>query len=332
MKTATYTVRFLTPAFLGNAAQDAQWRTPPFKALLRQWWRVAYAAEHQFAIRIDDMRRAEALLFGHAWLKDDTFTRNGKTEETNGRKSQVRLRLSDWGMGNQRGVAPLSTGLDTSYAWFGLIKRGNGLADRNAIKAEANSKEAACQLTLAFPEDNAARLSEVMQLIHNFGLLGSRSRGGWGALHIDKMSPFSANEAACYARDLAKCLEGDWAMSLAKDDKGLCTWDSNITFTSWDKAMKFIATHRKAVRTSLDKCLRPALGFALSNGRMPSPLRWKVMAAQPGKLTVRIFALPHRLPDDSGKKLSQQELQSAWHTVFQTLDSTRELHRWKQGK
>ncbi len=38
-----YTVRFLTPAFLGDAEQNGRWRTPPFKAQLRQWWRVAYA-------------------------------------------------------------------------------------------------------------------------------------------------------------------------------------------------------------------------------------------------------------------------------------------------
>jgi len=39
-----YKVSFVTPAFLGNAEQAGQWRTPPFKALLRQWWRVAETA------------------------------------------------------------------------------------------------------------------------------------------------------------------------------------------------------------------------------------------------------------------------------------------------
>ncbi len=45
MQKLTYEVRFTTPAFLGNAEQKGQWRTPPFKALLRQWWRVAYGEE-----------------------------------------------------------------------------------------------------------------------------------------------------------------------------------------------------------------------------------------------------------------------------------------------
>ncbi len=43
MKKLEYQVAFTTPAFLGNADQQAQWRTPPFKALLRQWWRVVHA-------------------------------------------------------------------------------------------------------------------------------------------------------------------------------------------------------------------------------------------------------------------------------------------------
>ena len=45
MRELTYQVSFNTPAFLGNAEQQAQWRTPPFKAMLRQWWRMVKAAD-----------------------------------------------------------------------------------------------------------------------------------------------------------------------------------------------------------------------------------------------------------------------------------------------
>ncbi|MCX7673545.1 MAG: hypothetical protein N2Z63_08105, partial [Thiobacillaceae bacterium] len=87
MKTLEYTVRFNTPAFLGNAEQQGQWRTPPFKAQLRQWWRVAYAADHGFRITVADMRCEEGLLFGNAWL-DKAFC-----------KSLVQLRLDRWDTG-----------------------------------------------------------------------------------------------------------------------------------------------------------------------------------------------------------------------------------------
>jgi CRISPR-associated protein Cmr1 len=36
MTQKNYVLRFCTPAFLGNAEQSGQWRTPPFKAQLRQ--------------------------------------------------------------------------------------------------------------------------------------------------------------------------------------------------------------------------------------------------------------------------------------------------------
>lgn len=34
MKKLEYTIRFTTPAFLGNADRSGRWRTTPFKALL----------------------------------------------------------------------------------------------------------------------------------------------------------------------------------------------------------------------------------------------------------------------------------------------------------
>ncbi len=170
-----------------------------------------------------------------------------------------------------------------------------------------------------------------MSLINAFGLLGSRSRGGWGALQVDGINALQAGDMQRYVRDIDVCLQDDWAMSLTQDDKGLCVWERHTELDSWNKAMKFIARERKEVRTALKggKDLRPALGFALPNGRMPSPLRWKVMAARPGKLAVRVFALPHCIPDEGGKKLSFQDLQSAWRTVSGTLDNTAHLQRLK---
>lgn len=333
MKTREYTIRFLTPAFLGNAEQNGQWRIPPFKALLRQWWRVAYAAKKQFKMdqaSMAAMRYEEGSLFGHAWLENDQDEKGNKVAA---RKSQVRIRLDDqhgqaWSQGTQQGVEPLPTGLDTSYAWFGLVNRKdkdkNKLPDRTGIKPTA--AEGVRTLRIALPDEQTSVLEEVLVLINALGLLGSRSRGGWGALQIDGVQGLSGEKSKKYARSLDACLKDDWAMSLAIDEKGLCLWEGKKEFDSWDEAMKFIATQRKQVRANLKqmKDLRPALGFA-SPGRMPSPLRWKVMATQPGKLRVRVFALPHRIPDEGGKRLSPQDLQSAWKTVASTLDNSHQF-------
>ncbi|NLT33807.1 MAG: hypothetical protein GXX81_10275 [Acidobacteria bacterium] len=329
MQQLEYEVHFLTPAFLGNAKQSAQWRTPPFKALLRQWWRVAYAAEKRFTVRIEEMRREEGMLFGNAWLSH----KEGNKEVHDYCKSLVRVRLLDdaqsvdsWALGTQQGVTPLSTRLETSYAWFGLIKRGGNLGDRWAIKPMA--AESVRKLLLAFEDIHLKRMKEVVALMHAFGLLGSRSRGGWGALHIEGAELLAAEDLFHYARDVSKCLEDDWAMSLAKDDKGLLIWEGTENFNTWDKAMHFVAITRKSVRTALKNGgnLRPALGFA-SPGRMPSPLRWKVVKGDQGGLRVRVFAMPHGIPEKAGIRLSTEQLSRAWRIVAGTLDGVDTFRR-----
>lgn len=52
----TFKARFTTPAFLGGAEpQQGHWRTPPFKALLRQCWRIAYSAAARHAVDVKRM-------------------------------------------------------------------------------------------------------------------------------------------------------------------------------------------------------------------------------------------------------------------------------------
>ncbi len=328
VKTLSHTLCFTAPVFMGNAEQNAQWRTPPIKALLRQWWRVAYAAEKNFALRVDEMRHEEGLLFGHAWLDDD---RNARGEKVSARKSAVRIRLGlpagqqgdAWGKGTQTGVSPLTTGLDTSYAWFGLINRGDGLPDRNAlaIKGQENRRE----LLLAVPEPHAPRIQTALQLIHHFGQLGARSRGGWGSFALDGISPLSAQQLAQHAQTLTQCLRHDWPMSLCKDDQGLCLWQSKNTFPSWDKAMRSIALERKNVRVALKSLhgrdLRPVLGFA-SPGRMPNPLRWRVVPAASGQLGIQVFAMPTLIPEEGKQRIDATQVRTAWDKVIQTLDAS----------
>jgi CRISPR-associated protein Cmr1 len=338
MKKLEYTVRFNTPAFLGNAEQSGQWRTPPFKALLRQWWRVVYAADRRFNIDLAEMRREEGMLFGNAWL---SHRENGR-EVTDHCKSLVRLRLEHpnddhdkaWLVGTQRGVAPLSDGLETSYAWFGLIKRGDGQSDRTAIKAANGNKalmiETTRRLHIAVPDGFAPAIMETMRLIDAFGLLGSRSRGGWGALHVEGIDRMGCEEMSRYTRPLDTCLDQDWAMSLGRNNDGLCVWQSNSSFDAWHKAMRVVAIERRRVRSELKgvsgKDLRPALGFA-TPGRMPSPLRWKIISSENGKLGIRVFALPHKLPAESGKSIQSDLLRRAWQVVCNTLDQSQHVTR-----
>ncbi len=54
---ANWLVKFETPAFLGNVDQQGQWRTPQFKALLREWWRISH--RHSLGGNNDQVVRAQ---------------------------------------------------------------------------------------------------------------------------------------------------------------------------------------------------------------------------------------------------------------------------------
>lgn len=58
----TYLLQLASPAFLGGADQRGSWRTPPLKALIREWWRIAVAPELGYEHR--QMKQHETRLFG----------------------------------------------------------------------------------------------------------------------------------------------------------------------------------------------------------------------------------------------------------------------------
>lgn len=333
MITRSYTVRFLTPAFLGDAEQNGAWRTPPFKALLRQWWRVAYVRGREpTPALVSQMRETEGRLFGNAWLDTNADDR-AAGRKTGNCRSVIRIRLEAanggdaWTRGTQQGVTPLSNGPATSYSWFGLIERKDritkaALPPRTGIKAAVVEGERT--LKLAVPEDRVKEIDMTLRLINTFGQVGSRARTGWGAIQIDSMEPHSADELRTFSRDYKACLDHDWAHALGREGQGPWVWVSTPDFKDWAAALTKVAALRKEVRTSLkgQSDLRPLLGFADAN-RMPSPLRWRVFRTPKGdSLGVRVFALPHKIPASAKKDNINRHAETAWHSVTQILDSS----------
>jgi CRISPR-associated protein Cmr1 len=188
----SYTVRFLCPAFLGNAEQSGQWRTPPFKALLRQWWRVAYAADHGFNVDLTAMRRAEGELFGVA-----------ADRESN--RSCARIRLDRWDVGTLniwQSQASMSVwhpevghngqrvGGDL-YLGYGPLnydkaKRATVLKASAAIQS---GETAVLRVALApnVSKTDSDRIIMAIALINMYGCLGGRSRNGWGSFMLNSM-------------------------------------------------------------------------------------------------------------------------------------------------
>lgn len=231
----SYTVRFVTPAFLGNAEQQRQWRTPPFKALLRQWWRVAAAKDYGY--NHERLREGEGRLFGNAWLTDQF------------QQSQVKLRLNSWKNGqltnwptpdptithpevtNPAGhPRPVGSHLYLGYGPL-IFQQGNTRIRANAaIQADDH-----IDLMIAFPK--IARVAATLQLIHWFGTVGGRSRNGWGSLSLEGqgLEPLTGKHDALRSvtRPVADCLRLDWPHALGSDQHGLLVWKSREPAKSW---------------------------------------------------------------------------------------------------
>lgn len=330
MKQLKYELGFATPAFLGNADQNAQWRTPPIKALIRQWWRVAYAADKNFAVRVDEIRREEGLLFGNAWLED------------NYRKSLVRLRLDSWEIGTLKNWQVLPTirhpevpkpvGSDL-YLGFGplLFRNGAALKARAAIQAGETA-----MLSIAVPDEYAPRMEHTLWMLDRYGTLGGRSRNGWGSFALASCEGTQVLNAQVPLRNWVDCLDRDWPHAIGQDEKGALVWQTPA-FDDWKATIKQLAEIKIGLRTQFrfttgKNATAPEARHWLSypvtnhsvqpwdgNARLPNSLRFKVRPTADGKLTGVIFHMPHLPPHGFGA--DRTVIKNIWQQVHSFLDA-----------
>lgn len=273
MTVLEYTIRFATPAFLGNAEQEAQWRTPPFKALIRQWWRIAKAKD--FGYDHKKMLAEEKCLFGTASESNQT------SERAKGLgRSKMQLRLEHWDRGTlttdgvpqgkrirheevkKKDGSVIEIGANL-YLGYGAVGMRTAIAPANEV----------ARLRIMVPSESGHDIHRTIQLANWFGTMGSRSRNGWGSIIIkDEMRQTGIKGLAdintgsitttLLPRPLEECLKLDWPHALGSDDKGVpLVWrllkvrtnDNGqkelVSFSSWEEVIHELARIKIAIRT-----------------------------------------------------------------------------------
>lgn len=334
MHELTYQVSFNTPAFLGNAEQQAQWRTPPFKALLRQWWRVVKAP----SVGYDHKRLlvVENALFGSA-LDGEGSSR-----------SKVQLRLSAWDEGamsalqsmarhphpevKDRDRKPIDIGTAV-YLGFGPVTL-QGM--RKAITPVATP----LTFKIRCPEAESVDIKKTMQVVAWFGAVGSRSRNAWGSVRLEGEGVLGI-EGLCDSKlaellslrtisaALGDRLAGEWphSMGLCSDGRpavwrvvsGQKQVDGKtqfVGFEKWEQVLERFAALKIGFRTRFsfhnqggphrDVMDRHVLAYPvtnhalanLPNARLASQMRFKVIANKDGKFFGVIAHVPVAMPRD----------------------------------
>ncbi len=327
LRELSYQLSFNTPAFLGNAEQQAQWRTPPFKALLRQWWRVVKAPDVGYDHH--QLLKLENALFGSA------------LEGAASSRSQVQLRLSAWDIGTLNALPPMASQHhhEVKNPVGTAVYLGFGPVSTHGMRHAIAPGGSALALKLRCPEAEADSLRRAMQLAAWFGTVGSRARNGWGSLHIEgegllgleglcdskiaeQAAPRNLNAA------LTDRLAGNWphALGLCADGRP-AVWrvfaekklnaDGKLVFTGfkeWKSVFEKLAALKIGFRTQFKFTagaphanveMRHLLAYpvtnhgltGLPNARLASQMRFKVVKNKDGQYFGLISHLPCTMPE-----------------------------------
>jgi CRISPR-associated protein Cmr1 len=363
MQKLELTVRFNTPAFLGNAEQNGQWRTPPFKALLRQWWRVFRAADLRYDNEV--LREKEGELFGNTWLSPvDGHSRFCKSRVTLSLDtSEVgTLNSQAWPGGPMEEVVTTRDGKSRVradlYLGYGPVLPPSRRENRSniTIRTAIDWKNHSIRLRLRVPNENADEIRNVVKLMNWFGTVGSRSRNGWGSLTFESQAlgldpsvlPKSDDPSLKRIhRQWDLCLDSDWAHAIGSRNNKPLIWKTQ-PFSDWRKAMGCLANVRILARRVAKEFRGPGsfggihlLGYPAGGqwelrtlgreARLATQLRFKVARAGSDYVGI-VTHMPHRFPenlrvnlDGSQKRWLQQNEISVWEAIHNRLDDSNRL-------
>lgn len=343
MNTYNFEIRFATPAFLGDADQNGTWRTPPFKALIRQWWRVVYTKDKDPG-RVQDLRLAEAELFGSASGSD-------------GHRSRLRIRMGAWSAGGllradwqaipgflheEVGHGGRWVSAD-SYLGFGPVDvRGRSvLRSERAIKP-AEPNELALQVLSPkwdpkMNEEPHRHIREALDLVNRYGTLGGRSRNGWGSVGLVPSDGQLWTSIGPPTREWHELLNYDWPCAIGRDNKGPLIWQTR-PFSDWKEAMTALALVRYRTRRLFplegiptphnEPADRHWLAYPVTKDhrvtgwekqRLPNSLRLKVRT-QGASFIGLVFHMPV-MPEAYRFKPKYEALVSVWSKVHRALDN-----------
>ena len=229
-----YQLELVTPAFLGGADQSAQWRTAGIKALIRQWWRVVWHAEHPTGT-VSEMRNEEAVRFGRV--------------QGTACKARIMIRFDEEPNSPIKKIDYLRAknqkdDMTFAYLGYGAFEGFNQQSKKTAI--DKNSKIKFKILIQAKDAIETAKfaqeIDQTMFLVHQFGALGSRSNNAWGSLFIT--GDIQVQDLTKYGKNLSQCLQSDWKQAISKDHQGLMVWQTS-PLNSTDDVMRRLKTFRK---------------------------------------------------------------------------------------
>ncbi len=307
-----YQLELITPAFLGGADQSAEWRTAGLKALIRQWWRVVWAASNPNRT-VNDMRAAEAVRFG-------------SVQDGLNYKAFIQIRFDE----EPKNVSSVVQGIQRDqnqslqYLGFGPFVQPTRPSSKTALNAgiKVKFKIIIQAKDEAQQEQFSNEIDQTMFLVAQFGTLGSRSNNAWGSLHIT--GDIKPQDLKIYSQSLAQCLQSDWKKAISKDNQGLMIWQTQ-PLQNADDVMKKLKTFRKDGHNSIAKQQgqRPLVNAPVGRNQNRNPSQFVLKVIKDGtQYRGQITLLAHKWCNE------HQDLTRILSSVATSLDSNSNFKRF----
>jgi CRISPR-associated protein Cmr1 len=314
-------IEFVTPAFLGGADQSAELRSPPFKAALRWWWRVLFGAQYGA----------------------DIFTQESKLFGSTDGASKVRIEINGAGLMPQKKDTFNGTRINVvskgkpfkidiiDYLAYGLYDYDRQ-QHKNVYRRNHFSAGARFGINIYAPSDKKDEVAACLQALFAFGGVGSRSRNGFGSLHLIKPSLISA-----YGVDLKQVKAQEYP-TLNTASK---LFETRQRFSQWNEALSEIAVAYRSAKSALEPrhqfetrglLARPIevrgenIPNEIRKGRSPKQFIMHIAKTADGKFVGRILSLPILFYDKDKRSRYDAMIQKMHTELAKTLvDKTGDI-------
>lgn len=209
-----FNIEIVTPLFSGGAdGISAELRAPALKGMMRFWWRTIYGNDN-----IITMKKDEASIFGDTDHKSDVILSLNIPENCKSSKDDI--------SNNRFSIE--------NYLAYGTF---------DPKRAYYPSKTS-FHLFLNCSARNNQKVLDSLQMIHQFGGIGSRCRNGYGSISIDK---FLKHNPENLFRQKAEGQRKEFT-SFSQNARLFVFKEQN----TWNKALRVIGSAYKDAKLSLE--------------------------------------------------------------------------------
>ncbi|MCL2284145.1 MAG: RAMP superfamily CRISPR-associated protein [Fibromonadales bacterium] len=272
LETLNLECEFITPAFLGNASQQAELRTAPFKGMFRWWYRQIYPGKNDDEI-------FGSVEYGASKIKMVVFDDNEKCRIKNENPNEAGKKINVTTTNN--GKMPPKTFLINILDYLAYGKCNYDKTQRRIVYENSHiTPSSKFNLKIQYPKEYEEEILQTMSAFFKYGCIGSKNRNGFGSVSVKENNRLPKNIHIPNSK----------------------LFVTEAQYAKWEDALSEIGIIYKNARCSLDKkhvytnrlLLAKPIVQARDNNRLPKSLCLSVKKNEQGKFYGQILSLSNK--------------------------------------